>query len=181
MLYSSTSSSVIASLIRSFLSLLGYWLWRCCSKAPNHPQCKEIGSTTSEQPRFDWSIWSCPLYFIALLFPDWIHWPVPWGQVQKNILIWCHNEHAPSSQSTVSVTFAYRIYNGVWVTHYVITVLDSSLAHVTRLPRMICGSLVFACWSHLFLFRHITVSWLMAIISWRFFWAGSLGHARAWV
>ena len=31
----------------------------------------------------------------------------------------------------------------VWVTHCVITVLDSSLVHITCMPRMICGSLGF--------------------------------------
>ena len=32
----------------------------------------------------------------------------------------------------------------VRVTHYVITVLDSNLVHITRMLRMICGSLGFA-------------------------------------
>ena len=41
--------------------------------------------------------------------------------------------------------FGIPIMKIVWVTHYVIAVLDSRLARITRMPRMICGSLGFEC------------------------------------
>ena len=38
-----------------------------------------------------------------------------------------------------------QVINIVWIIHRVIAVLDSSLARITREPRMICGSLGFEC------------------------------------
>ena len=43
------------------------------------------------------------------------------------------------------ILWIWAIISIVWVTHYVITVLDCSLACITHLPEMILGSLGFVC------------------------------------
>ena len=44
----------------------------------------------------------------------------------------------------------------VRVAHYAITMLDSNLVCISRMPKMIYGSLGFVCWSHSFLFWSVT-------------------------
>ena len=70
-----------------------------------------------------------------------------------------------SSLHSVGINETLR---AVRVTHYVITVLDSSLALITRLPRMICGSLGFVRWSRSPFLRSVTVNMHIVINSRRF-------------
>ena len=112
MVYFSTSSSVIASLIPNSTRFLSCWLRRRCSKAPSRLQCKETGSTTSNQPSFDRPLWSCPLYFCRTL----VSCSNPLARIQgtgaKKILIGVMQYTHLAFKARFLFTFAYRICNG---------------------------------------------------------------------